>query len=59
MKNKTNLSFKHLACAFALIGTTALVQAADLSGKDIHFDSAETRTLGNRYAEQMLKLQGK
>jgi hypothetical protein len=32
MKNKTNLSFKHLTFAFALIGTTALVQAADLSG---------------------------
>src|ERR1700744_1087749 len=32
MKNKTTLSFKHLTFAFALLGTTALVQAADLSG---------------------------
>ena len=35
---------------------TAVVRAEDLSGKDIHFDSAETRTLGRRYAEEMIKL---
>jgi hypothetical protein len=38
---------------------TRVVRADDLSGKDIHFDSAETRKLGQRYAEEMLKLQGK
>jgi hypothetical protein len=38
---------------------TRVVQANDLSGKDIHFDGAETRKLGERYAEQMLRLHGK
>lgn len=38
---------------------TRVVQADDLSGKDIHFDSAETRKLGVRYAEAMIGLQGK
>jgi hypothetical protein len=38
---------------------TGVVQADDLSGKDIHFGSADVRTLGKRYAEQMLKLQAK
>ena len=40
-----------------LVPNTAVVRADDLSGKDIHFDSAETRTLGTRYAEAMLRLQ--
>lgn len=37
---------------------TGVARADDLSGKDIHFDSADTRRLGARYAEAMLKLQG-
>jgi hypothetical protein len=41
------------------VAGTGVVQADDLSGKDIHFHSADVRTLGKRYAEQMLKLQGK
>ena len=38
---------------------TAVVQADDLSGKDIHFDGADTRKIGRRYAEQMIRLQAK
>jgi Carbohydrate esterase, sialic acid-specific acetylesterase len=38
---------------------TGVVRTEDLTGNDIHFNSAETRKLGQRYAEQMLKLQGK
>jgi Carbohydrate esterase, sialic acid-specific acetylesterase len=38
---------------------TGVVRGDDLSGKDIHFDSAETRKLGERYAEEMLRLQTK
>jgi hypothetical protein len=38
---------------------TGVVRADDLSGQDIHFDSAETRKLGLRYAEEMIRLQGK
>ena len=38
---------------------TGVIQADDLSGKDIHFDSAETRKLGLRYAAEMIRLQGK
>jgi hypothetical protein len=38
---------------------TGVVRADDLSGNDIHFDSAETRKLGLRYAEEMIRLQGK
>lgn len=38
---------------------TGVVRADDLSGKDIHFDSADTRKLGGRYAEEMLKLKSK
>src|SRR5262245_29636045 len=41
------------------VAGTGVVQADDLSGKDIHFGSADVRTLGRRYAEQMLKLQAK
>jgi hypothetical protein len=41
----------------ARVAQTGIARADDLSGKDIHFDSAETRTLGLRYAEAMLKLQ--
>jgi hypothetical protein len=41
------------------VAGTGVVQADDLSGKDIHFGSADVRKLGKRYAEQMLKLQGK
>ncbi len=42
-----------------LVPNTGVVRADDLSGKDIHFDAADTRTMGKRYAEQVLKLQGK
>jgi hypothetical protein len=38
---------------------TGVVRTEDLTGNGIHFNSAETRKLGQRYAEQMLKLQGK
>lgn len=41
------------------VAGTGTVQASDLSGKDIHFGSADVRTLGKRYAEQMLKLQAR
>jgi hypothetical protein len=41
------------------VANTGVVRASDLSGADIHFNSADTRTLGRRYAEAMLKLQGK
>jgi hypothetical protein len=41
------------------VAGTGVVQADDLSGKDIHFGSTDVRTLGTRYAEQMLKLQRK
>jgi Carbohydrate esterase, sialic acid-specific acetylesterase len=41
------------------VAGTGVVRADDLSGKDIHFGSADVRTLGRRYAEQMLKLQAK
>lgn len=40
------------------VAGVGVVRADDLSGKDIHFGSADVRTLGKRYAEQMLKLQG-
>ena len=42
-----------------LVPHTRVVQADDLSGKDIHFDAVETRKLGLRYAEEMIRLQGK
>lgn len=38
---------------------SAVAQTEGFTGNDIHFDSAETRQLGQRYAEQMLKLQGR
>lgn len=38
---------------------TAVARSDGLKGSDIHFDSADTRKLGERYAEQMLRLQGK
>jgi hypothetical protein len=37
---------------------TAVAPTTGFSGADVHFDSPETRELGRRYAEQMLKLQG-
>lgn len=40
-----------------LVPNTGVVRADDLSGADIHFNSADTRTLGLRYAEEMLKVQ--
>lgn len=36
---------------------TGVARADDLSGQDIHFDSADTRSLGKRYAEEMIRLQ--
>ncbi len=38
---------------------TGVARTEDLTGNDTHFNSAETRILGQRYAEAMLKLQGK
>jgi hypothetical protein len=43
----------------ALVPNTGVARADDLKGNDIHFDSADTRKLGQRYAEEMLRLQGK
>lgn len=42
-----------------LVPHTGVVRTDDFKGNDIHFDSPETRKLGQRYAEQMLKLQAK
>jgi hypothetical protein len=42
-----------------LVPQTAVARTDDFKGNDIHFNSAETRQLGQRYAEQMLKLQAK
>lgn len=38
------------------VAHTGVVRADDLSGRDIHFDSADTRTLGRRYAESLLQI---
>lgn len=43
----------------ALVPHTAVARTDGFKGNDIHFDSADTRELGKRYAEEMLKLQGK
>ena len=40
----------------ATVPRTAVVRTEDLTGNDLHFNSEETRLLGERYAEQMLKL---
>jgi hypothetical protein len=41
------------------VPNTAVARADDFTGNDKHFDSAETRKLGRRYAEQMLAIQGR
>jgi hypothetical protein len=38
---------------------TGIARTDSFKGNDIHFDSVETRKLGQRYALEMLKLQGK
>lgn len=38
---------------------TGVARTEGFKGNDIHFDAAETRKLGQRYAEEMLKLQAK
>lgn len=40
----------------ARVPHTGVIRADDLSGKDIHFDSADTRKIGRRYAEEMIRL---
>lgn len=42
-----------------LVPQTGVARTEDFTGNDTHFNSVETRKLGQRYAEQMLKLQGK
>src|SRR5437870_1763393 len=42
-----------------LVQQTGVAQTSDFTGNDTHFDSAETRKLGQGYAEQMLKLENK
>ena len=43
----------------ARVPHSAVVKTDDFTGDDIHFDTAETRKLGERYAEQMLRLQAR
>lgn len=42
-----------------LVPQTGVARTEDLTGNDTHFNSPETRKLGERYAEQMIRLQHK